>query len=98
MALLKGFTFPSAHGDLGPISGGTSLFMDYFSDRLQDEMAEWDIAFPIPRGGDPSAEVIVPGHAVSRSGKRIRVTWSRAACGSLAAGIASPTPMTRRSR
>jgi hypothetical protein len=62
MNLLKGFTFPSAHADLGPISGGTSLFMDYFSDRLRDEMAEWDIAFPHPRGGEPSAERIVPGH------------------------------------
>jgi hypothetical protein len=63
MALLKGFTFPSAHADLGPIMGGTSLFMDYFSDRLQDEMAEWDIAFPHPRGGEPSSEIVVPGQA-----------------------------------
>jgi hypothetical protein len=63
MALLRGFTFPSAHGDLGPIMGGTSLFMDYFSDRLTDEMSIWDVAVPHPRSGDPSAEVIVPGHA-----------------------------------
>lgn len=60
MSLLKGFTFPSAHADLGPISGGTSLFMDYFSDRLQDEMAEWDVAVPHPSGGEPGDE-IVPG-------------------------------------
>jgi hypothetical protein len=63
MSLLKGFNFPSAHGDLGPVMGGTSLFMDYFSDRLPDEMAEWDVAFPHPRGGEPSAEIIVPGRA-----------------------------------
>lgn len=61
MALLRGFTFPSAHGDLGPIQGGTSLFMDYLSDRLSDEMALWDVAFPHPRSGEPSREVIVPG-------------------------------------
>nr|WP_284694209.1 Z1 domain-containing protein [Rhodoplanes serenus] len=61
MALLRGFSFPSAHGDLGPIQGGTSLFMDYVSDRLSDEMALWDVAVPHPRGGDPFPEVIVPG-------------------------------------
>lgn len=61
MSLLKGFTFPSAHADLGPISGGTSLFMDYFADRLQDEMLEWDVAVPHPRGGAPSSETFVPG-------------------------------------
>lgn len=61
MALLRGFTFPSAHGDLGPIQGGTSLFMDYVSDRLSNEMALWDVAVPHPRGGEPPPEVIVPG-------------------------------------
>ncbi|MDB5412969.1 MAG: hypothetical protein JWR10_1304, partial [Rubritepida sp.] len=49
--------------DLGPITGGTSLFMDYFSDRLQDEMSAWDVALPHPRGGSPSADVIIPGYA-----------------------------------
>jgi hypothetical protein len=63
MSLLRGFTFPSAHADLGPISGGTSLFMDYCSDRLQDEMADWDVAVPHPAGGDPSDEIVVPGHS-----------------------------------
>lgn len=62
MSLLRGFTFPAAHGDLGPIMGGTSLFMDYFSDRLSDEMSEWDVAFPHPQSGIPYAEEIVPGH------------------------------------
>ena len=61
MSLLKGFSFPSAHADLGPISGGTSLFMDYVSDRLPDEMSEWDVAFPHPRSGEPYLEAIVPG-------------------------------------
>ncbi|RWB61863.1 MAG: endonuclease [Mesorhizobium sp.] len=62
MSLLRGFTFPSAHADLGPISGGTSLFMDYFSDRLHDEMAEWDVAVPHPAGGVAAVDNIVPGH------------------------------------
>ncbi|WP_128562150.1 Z1 domain-containing protein [Methylobacterium crusticola] len=61
LSLLKEFTFPPAHGDLGPIMGGTSLFMDYFSDRVSDEMAEWDVAFPHPQGGKLSEIEIVPG-------------------------------------
>ncbi len=65
MSLLKGFTFPSAHGDLGPISGGTSLFMDYFSDRLPDEMSEWDVALPHPSGGDHAQDPFVPGQSFS---------------------------------
>ena len=60
MSLLRGFTFPSAHADLGPISGGTSLFIDYVSDRVQDEMAQWEVAVPHPAGGEPGEE-IVPG-------------------------------------
>lgn len=62
MSLLRGFTFPAAHGDLGPIMGGTSLFMDYFSDRLSGEMSEWDVAFPHPQTGVPYMEETVPGH------------------------------------
>jgi hypothetical protein len=61
MALLRGFTFPSAHGDLGPIQGGTSLFMDYVSDRMSDEMALWDVAVPHPQGGELSGPVMIPG-------------------------------------
>ncbi len=63
LALLKGFSFPSAHGDLGLISGGSSLFIDYFADRLQDELAEWDVAIPHPKSGIASAEKIVPGQS-----------------------------------
>ncbi len=62
MSLLRGFNFPAAHGDLGPIMGGTSLFMDYCSDRLSGEMSEWDVAFPHPRNGVPFSEEIAPGH------------------------------------
>ena len=62
MSLLRGFSFPSAHADLGPIMGGTSLFMDYFSDRLSDEMSEWDVAFPHPKSGTPSNDEIVAGY------------------------------------
>ncbi|MGR9461158.1 Z1 domain-containing protein (plasmid) [Rhizobium leguminosarum] len=63
LALLKGFSFSPAHGDLGLISGGSSLFIDYFADRLQDELAEWDVAIPHPKSGNPSDEVIVPNHS-----------------------------------
>lgn len=61
MTLLKSFSFSPAHVDLGPISGNVSLFMDYFSDRLRDEMAEWDVAIPHPSGGTPTPDVLAPG-------------------------------------
>lgn len=59
--LLKSFSFSPAHADLGPISGNVSLFMDYFSDRLRDEMAEWDVAIPHPSGGTPTPDLLAPG-------------------------------------
>jgi hypothetical protein len=62
ISLLRGFAFPSAQADLGPISGGTSLFHDYFSDRLQNEFAEWDVAVPHPKSGQLFSPDIVPGH------------------------------------
>ncbi|MGN2249794.1 Z1 domain-containing protein [Frateuria sp. GZRe14] len=52
MTLLKAFTFPAAHGDLGPISGDVSLFEDYFADRVRDELSEWDVAIPHPSSGE----------------------------------------------
>lgn len=52
MTLLKAFRFSAAHGDLGPISGDISLFEDYFTDRIRDEMSEWDVAIPHPASGD----------------------------------------------
>jgi hypothetical protein len=58
LALLRGFSFSSAHGDLGLISGGSSLFTDYFADRLKDELSEWDVAVPHPRGGVPNDSVL----------------------------------------
>lgn len=61
MALLRSFTFSPAHVDLGPISGNVSLFMDYFSDRLRDEMKEWDVAVPHPAGGTPTPDLLAPG-------------------------------------
>ncbi|MBA3642390.1 MAG: Z1 domain-containing protein [Acidobacteria bacterium] len=60
MSLLKAFRFSPAHGDLGPISGDVSLFMDYFSDRLRDEMEEWDVAIPHPASGEPRPDVLRP--------------------------------------
>jgi Z1 domain len=52
MRLLKAFRFSPAHPDLGPISGEVSLFLDYFADRLRDEMSEWDVAIPHPASGE----------------------------------------------
>lgn len=61
MSLLRNFRFSPAHLDLGPISGNVSLFMDYFSDRLRDEMREWDVAIPHPVGGVHASGDLFPG-------------------------------------
>jgi len=61
MNLLRFFRFSPSHLDLGPINGNVSLFMDYFSDRLRDEMREWDVAVPHPAGGMPVPDLLTPG-------------------------------------
>jgi hypothetical protein len=47
--LLQNFRFHESHAALGPITGNRSLFLDYFSDRLNADLEKWDIALPLPR-------------------------------------------------
>jgi hypothetical protein len=70
MALLRSFRFSPLHLDLGPISGNVSLFMDYFSDRLQDEMREWDVAIPHPAGGTPVPDLLRQGLSFALRNRR----------------------------
>jgi len=43
--LVKGFQFgPNEH--LTPIQGSSSLFLDYFGDRIERDLGEWDVALP----------------------------------------------------
>lgn len=46
LALLDGFRFPDAHGDLKPASGSRSLLGDYLSDRIDGELKLWQVAIP----------------------------------------------------
>jgi hypothetical protein len=39
--------------------------MDYFSDRIRDEMAEWDVAIPHPASGEPKPNVLSPNLSFS---------------------------------
>lgn len=57
LAALRGFEFSSIHSDLGRIAE-SSLVVDYVTDRIRGELAEWDVALPravtrqpIPFGG-----------------------------------------------
>ena len=52
LGLLKQFRFSDAHGDLGRITGDTSLLQDYISDRVGAELDEWDVVIPQIQGGD----------------------------------------------
>lgn len=70
MSLLRSFRFSPSHPDLGPISGNVSLFMDYFSDRLRDEMREWDVAVPHPAGGTPNPDFLAPGLSFALRSRR----------------------------
>jgi hypothetical protein len=58
--LLQEFKFPEAHPDLGPITGNRSLFLDYFSDRLNADLEKWDVALPLPSNrGIESSDIIL---------------------------------------
>jgi hypothetical protein len=61
-SVLKVFRFPEAHPDLGRISTDASLMQDYISDRLNADLAKWDVAIPHPAAGADSLEVF-PGHS-----------------------------------
>jgi hypothetical protein len=58
LELLKSFRFPESHADLGRISADASLVQDYISDRLNAELANWDVAIPHPARGESRADVI----------------------------------------
>ena len=84
--LLQSFKFPEAHGDLGPISGDRSLFLDYVSDRLSADLQKWDIALPLPaKKGTPSSDVIL--------GENIRIRRRRA--GKVVSGVYKITSKNR---
>jgi len=53
--LLRKFQFHSAQPSLGLIDGRNSLFSDYVSDRLSDELRLWDVVIPLNAGRDPDA-------------------------------------------
>jgi hypothetical protein len=61
-ALLKTFRFAEAHPDLGRISTDASLMQDYVSDRLNADLAKWDVAIPHPSDGKKNPDVL-PGHS-----------------------------------
>lgn len=55
--LLMGFQFHANQPSLGRIDGHNSLFSDYFSDRLKEELATWDVVIPLLNarpGGKPT--------------------------------------------
>jgi hypothetical protein len=49
LQLIDQFSFPPGHKHLGPITGKRSLFQDYVADRLNADLAKWDIAVPHPK-------------------------------------------------
>lgn len=51
--LLRNFQFHSAQPSLGLIDGRNSLFSDYVSDRLSDELRLWDVVIPLNAGRTP---------------------------------------------
>ncbi|MDE0533104.1 MAG: Z1 domain-containing protein [Albidovulum sp.] len=56
LRLIRGFQFPPQHPDLAHIDAISSLFADYVSDRLQNELERWDVAIPALRNGDDARE------------------------------------------
>lgn len=81
--LLRDFRFPESHPDLGLISTASSLFRDYVSDRLPHDLAEWDVAVPHLRNGDPRSDVL-PGLAFplrSRNSGLVNETGYRVTAG-----------------
>lgn len=68
--LLQEFKFPEVHPDLGPITGNRSLFLDYFSDRLNADLEKWDVALPLPSNrGTESSDIILGQKLQIRSRK-----------------------------
>lgn len=89
MVLLRQFEFSEQHPELGFITGSTSLFADYISDRHQTELKEWDVAVPAyqTKPDTPSFTIAsTPRRLVRRStgvveGSTYKSTASRKAAG-----------------
>ena len=61
--LISEFKFPEIVGPLAKIVGNVSLVDDYISDRVNDELSEWDVAVPgIMREGGLTLADVVPNH------------------------------------
>lgn len=59
--LIQEFRFPEIVGSLAKITGNRSLVDDYISDRISDELAEWDIVVPGRKTeGGPTLPDLVP--------------------------------------
>jgi hypothetical protein len=74
--LLSRFRFPEEHPHLGTISGNSSLFRDYVSDRIRGELAQWDVVIP---GGsvkieEPLFGLVFP-HRLRESGEFTPDLW-----------------------
>jgi hypothetical protein len=54
-ALTREFRF-GRHNDLSEIQDGQSLFLDYVSDRLRSELAEWDVVLPFRQNKGEKSE------------------------------------------
>lgn len=54
MDVLKRFDFHGNQPSLGKIDGTNSLFSDYLSDRVMDELGAWDIVLPLNIGSKPA--------------------------------------------
>jgi hypothetical protein len=62
--LLQEFQFSERHPDLGPITGNRSLFLDYFSDRLNADLVKWDVALPLLKKQDRESVDIIQGQKI----------------------------------
>jgi hypothetical protein len=67
---LQQFRFPEDHADLGIITSGRSLFVDYVSDRLDADLNKWDIALPLSSTGEYSSDQIVLGEKLLLRSRR----------------------------
>jgi len=83
---LQAFKFPEVHPDLGPITGNRSLFLDYFSDRLNADLAKWDVALPLPESRGMETADILP---------RQKLFIRRRKAGAIAKGIYTITSKQR---
>jgi len=53
LELTRTFAFSPRHHELGEAQDGHSLFADYFEDRVDSELAQWDVILPFNSGRSP---------------------------------------------